>query len=221
MAYGVEFLFKKNVGRLTGYLGYTYSKITRKYPGINKGQEYIFEYDRPHNGSLCLSYQINDKLTLSAVWIYQTGLPYTPAIGRQYTPDLNKRDGKYPFYYEALIYGERNSKRMRDYHRLDIALIYNRLTKKRKLNSTWTFSVYNVYNRQNPYYYYYNVTGTGEVYYPGPRYDYWKVKLYQVSFFPILPSVSYKVYFDNTSFQRTKPKTSIKQKINNWLYYEN
>ncbi len=220
-AYGAEFLFKKNIGRLTGFLNYTYSKATRKYEGINEGQEYVFEYDRPHTGSVSLSYRINDKLTFSAVCVYQTGLPYTPAIGRQYTPDLKDMDGIYPYYYEALIYGNRNSERMRDYHRLDIALVYNKLTKRRKLHSTWTFSVYNVYNRQNPYYYYYNVTGTGEIYYPGPQYDYWKVKLYQVSFFPILPSVSYKVYFDSTSFQRIKPKTSFKQKINNWLYYEN
>ncbi len=196
-AYGVEFMFSKNSGKWNGYLSYTYSSATRQYPDINKGKTYVFEYDRPHCGSIVINYKFNEKLTINANWIYQTGLPYTPVIGRQYTPDLEKEiDGK-PFYYEALIYGERNSSRMKDYHRLDIALHYSRLTKKRKMKSDWTFSVYNVYNRLNPYFYYYNTSESGEFYKPETDNDYWKVKLYQVSYLPFIPSVSYKVYFSS------------------------
>jgi hypothetical protein len=220
-AYGIEFSLRKNYGRLTGCLSYTYSKTTRQYPYINDGNEYVFEYDRPHCGSLGISYQLNDKLTFSAEWVYQTGLPYTPAIGRQYTPDLDTYIDGHPYYYEALIYGERNSERMQDYHRLDLALQYTRLTKKRKMKSVWSFCIYNVYNRLNPYYYYYNSGSTGEIFYPSPQYDYWKVSLYQVSFFPIIPSISDKVYFDQYSKLNRDQKKTFKQKIRNWLYYEN
>ena len=109
---------------------------------------------------------------------------------------------------------------MRNYHRMDIALTYTRLTKRRKLPSTWTFSVYHGYNRQNPYMYYYNSGGTGEIFYPSPEYGYLPTKLYQLSLFPIMPSLSYKVYFDKYSLKREKPEKTFKQKVNSWLYFE-
>ncbi len=220
-AYGAEFSLQKKFGKWTGCLNYTYSRAIRQYPNINNGAEYIYEYDRPNCVSIGFSHQINDKLTFSANWVYQTGLPYTPVVGRQYTLDPNTYiDGK-PFYYEAFIYGERNSQRMKDYHRLDLSLQYSRLTKKRKMKSVWSFTVYNVYNRQNPYYYYYNSGSTGEMFYPSPQYDYWNVKLYQVSYFPIIPSISYKVYF-NTGLSKDEKswKTKSKEKFNHWLYQE-
>lgn len=220
-AYGAEFSLRKNYGKWTGYLNYSYSKATRQYPNINNGEEYLYEYDRPHSGSIGFSYQINDKLTFNANWIYQTGLPYTPVLGRQYAPDLETSVNGNPFYFEAFIYGDRNSERVRDYHRLDLGLQYTRLTKKRNMKSVWSFSLYNVYNRQNPYYYYYNSGGTGEIFYPSPQFDYWKVKLYQVSFFPIMPSISYKVYFDQYSKKDRSQQKSFKKRLNNWLYYEN
>ena len=219
-AIGTEFLVKKNVGNWTGFVSYTISKTTRQFPNINNGREYIFEYNRPNTISLSASYKLNEKLTFNLTWVYQTGLPYTPAIGRQYTPSMQKDDiGNFDFY-EALIYGERNSARMRDYHRLDLGLSYSTLTKMRKNKAIWNFSLYNAYNRRNPIFYYYNTNNSGEIYNPEKWKEFKPISLYQLSLFPIIPTISYKVFFDGNSTKNKKQKSSIKQKINKWLYYE-
>ena len=152
---GLEIMAKKNYGDWTGLISYHFSKSTRKFDNINVGKEYLFEYNRPHDLTIFINRKINNKLSFSLVWNYQTGLPYTPVIGRQVI--LNPHTNE---YYEAFIYGERNSATMQDYHRLDIGLKYETLSKKRKLKTVWTFSIYNLYNRQNPNYYYYNNNNT-------------------------------------------------------------
>ncbi len=157
--------------------------------------------------TIFINRKINNKLSFSLVWNYQTGLPYTPVLGRQMI--LNPHTNE---YYEAFIYGERNSAKMKDYHRLDIGLKYETLSKKRKLKTIWTFSVYNAYNRQNPSYYYYNNNSTPEIH--RPENGFAKLDLYQMSLFPILPSVSYKVYFG---------KIEAKQRdfsLKKWLNFE-
>ena len=79
-----------------------------------------------------VSYKLNEKLAFNLLWVYQTGLPFTPAIGRYYVPSLENDFEGNSYFYEALIYGERNSSKMRDYHRLDLGFSYSTLTKKRK-----------------------------------------------------------------------------------------
>lgn len=186
--YGLEFMFKKNCGKWTGLISYHLSKSTRKFNNINDGKEYLYEYNRPHDVSIFINRKINKKLSLSLVWNYQSGLPITPVLGRQNVVDPHTNE-----IYEAFIYGERNSSKMKDYHRLDIGLKYETISKKRKLKTVWTFSIYNAYNRQNPYLYYYNNNSSPEIH--RPENGFAKLNLYQISFFPILPSVSYKVYF--------------------------
>ena len=204
---GLEFMIKKNYGDWTGLISYHFSKSTRKFDNINGGNEYLYEYYRPHDLTIFLNRKITDKLSLSFVWNYQTGLPYTPVLGRQNIIDPFTNE-----YYEAFIYGERNSSRMRDYHRLDIGLRYETLSKKRKLKTVWTFSIYNVYNRQNPIYYYYNNNSSPEIH--RPENGFAKLNLYQMSLFPILPSVSYKVYFGKGDLN--KKDFSFKK----WLNFE-
>lgn len=187
---GLEFFLSKDKGDWTGFLSYTFSNTTRQFDNINHAETFIFEYDRPHSFSIDVHKKINDSWTANVLWVYQTGLPYTPAIGRHYSP-YNSVDGII-YENEVLIYGDRNSERMRSYHRLDVGLKY--LTKtSRERDATWTISVYNAYNRQNPYFYYYNTEpglnfGTAE-----NRSGF--QKLYQFSYFPILPTVSYSVEF--------------------------
>jgi len=219
IAKGVELFIKKNYGDYTGFLSYSFTNATRKFPNINQGVEYLFEYDRPHSGSISVSRIINNNLTFNAAWIYQTGLPYTPAIGRQYTPSTNFNEDGETYYFEAIIYGKRNSARMKDYHRLDIGVNYTTIT-KRGNKAIWSFSVYNIYNRHNPYYYYYNTDNSGELYNPATWNEYKSLALYQVSFFPLMPTFSYKVFFDGSS-NKKRQKTPFKQKIINWLYYKN
>jgi hypothetical protein len=220
---GIELLLRKNSGKWTGFVSYALSKTTRQYPGINEGLEYVFDYDRPNMLSVNASYKFSDRLTFNLLWVYQTGLPYTAAIGRQYVPSMQKdQDGNY-YYYEALVYGERNSSKMKDYHRLDLGLSYSTFT-KRNNKAVWNFSLYNAYNRHNPNYYYYNTNKTGEIYNPEWATEFKPLFLYQFSLFPVIPTVSYKVYFDNHSsrnnIQETgrKQKSTFKQKFYNWIY---
>ncbi|MBO7522772.1 MAG: hypothetical protein J6T30_02840 [Bacteroidales bacterium] len=154
---------------------------------------------------------MNEKIDFNASWIYQTGLPYTPAIGMQEMYDMENEE-----FHEALIYGERNSGRMQDYHRLDVGMNYH-TTNKRGRRVDWNFSVYNIYNRHNAYYYYYNDTDKDEIYNP----VYWgdgihSLKLYKMSCFPIIPTVSYKLYFSPDD----PPKQKKHRTIGSWLRYE-
>ncbi len=214
IAKGIEFLLKKNTGKLTGFAGYTLSKTTRKYPGINNGNKYLFDFDRLHSFSFASNYHLMDNISFNISWIYQTGLPYTPAIGRQYVPAY-ENGGLH--HYEILFYGESNSKRMKDYHRLDIGVSYIKYTKKRNRKAIWNLSVYNAYNRKNPYYYYYNSNNTSEIYNPRIWDRFETLKLYQISFFPIIPSISYKLYFDS---KNDKPKQKNENTFKDWLYFK-
>jgi len=192
---GIELLVKKNSGNWTGFISYVHSLTTRQFPNINGGKQYLFDYNRPNNLSVNLNRKIRNNLNLNLVWVYQSGLPYTEAIGRQYIPsvtnDLNGED----FYYEGLIYGKRNGARMKDYHRLDIGLTWSHYN--RRYNKVdWNFSIYNLYNRHNPVFYYYNTDKSMDLYNPQWSHDFKPLSLYQLSLFPVMPSVSYKVYFD-------------------------
>lgn len=189
-SYGIEMMTRFNFNRLDGYVGYTWSHTTRQFDQINNGKEYVYEYDRPHSVNINVNYQLTERWSLSALWTYQTGLPYTPVIGVQNTPVITP-EGDVDFE-QTNIYGERNSARMRDYHRLDLAAKFKTKTEKGR-KAEWTFSIYNVYCRQNPFYYYYG----------DPKGDplYWNQfpdepqTLWQRTFFPIIPSFSYKVWF--------------------------
>ena len=81
-SYGAEFLIRKNYGRLTGWLSYTYSRSFRTVKGISHDKEYRSPYDRPHNISIVLNYTFNDRLDISANWIYNTGQPVTYPCGK-------------------------------------------------------------------------------------------------------------------------------------------
>ena len=189
-SYGIELMTRFNFNRLDGYLGYTFSHTTRQFEHINNGKEYVYEYDRPHSVNINVNYQLTERWSLSALWTYQTGLPYTPVIGEQLTPIITPEGEVY--FEETDIYGERNCERMRDYHRLDLAAKFKTKTEKGR-KAEWTFSIYNVYCRQNPYYYYYGDKKGDPV--SWQQFPDEPQQLWQRSFFPIIPSFSYKVWF--------------------------
>lgn len=189
---GVEFFARKERGKWTGFLSYAFSHTTRQFANINGGKEYVFEYDRPHSIAIDIHRTLNEKWEFNALWVFQSGLHYTPVIGRTYVPYTGDQEVYYD--YEVLIYGERNSVRQRNYHRLDVGLHYR--TKSRKgRDAIWTFSVYNLYNRRNPYFYYYNTEPTLNFGFYGSDKRNGDLNLYQYSFFPLIPSVSYKIDF--------------------------
>lgn len=193
---GLEISVKKNIGEYTGFISYTLSKTTRQFPGINSGEEFIYNFDRPHSFSITLNKELNKKWNFTVAWIYQTGLPYTPVVGRSLIYNDDEES-------EVLIYGERNSARMKNYHRLDLAARYNNITKKGR-RVEWVFSIYNAYNRKNANSYYY---GYSKDLYADVSADEAYFKQYQNSFFPIIPNVSYKIYFDDIQWKQKKKQT--------------
>ncbi|MEG2336479.1 MAG: carboxypeptidase-like regulatory domain-containing protein [Bacteroidales bacterium] len=204
IAKGFELIFKKQKGKWTGFVGYSLSKSTRQFDNINGGKSYAFDFDSPHIVSLSVGYQISEKWSVGATWQYQSGIPFTPVIGRHNGIDVNPETGEY-LPYEILIYGDKNSGRMRAYHRLDFAFKYQKYTKKRHNKTEWTFGIYNAYNRQNPYFYYYdspdNVNaGIFSTYNPRTE-EFSPMVLYQLSLFSIMPMISYKIWF-GTKFKK-------------------
>jgi hypothetical protein len=138
-SYGAEFYIKKKYGKLNGWLSYTLAKTEKRIDGINNGEWYNSTYDKTHDLSIVGSYEMSKRFSLSANWVYYTGNSVTFPTG-SYT-----FDGKvYPYYTS------RNKDRMPDYHRLDVAVHLNSKNKKR-MQSSWDFSIYNLYNRKNAY----------------------------------------------------------------------
>jgi hypothetical protein len=138
-SYGVETMVRKNDGRLTGWISYTYSRSFREIPEINKGDKYRAPYDKPHSVNIVANYDITKRLTASATWVYATGLPVTFPTGRAIIGNAI-----------IPIYSNRNAYRMPDYHRLDISVSLKGKEKAgKKWHGEWNLSVYNVYNRHN------------------------------------------------------------------------
>lgn len=210
---GIELSIQKVKGKWTGFSGYTYSHTTRQFETIYGGKEYVYEYDRPHSFTFNLNRKLNEKWDLALTWVYQTGLPYTPVVGRQIASVIATGVG----YTEEFIYGERNSSRMKNYHRLDIGFTYTTQTHWGN-KAVWTFSVYNAYSRHNSGSNYYGYNENGFVRYNSA--DYTPLKQYQTSYFPIVPSVSYKVYFGERKRAESQTKRKFGAKLKNLLFYE-
>jgi hypothetical protein len=145
-AYGLEFLLRKNKGRLKGWIAYTLSKSEQQTPGrtpeefgINNGEWYKTPYDKTHDISLTSSYKLTKSWKINTNFVFQTGQPVTFP------------NGQYVFNGITIPnYNGRNENRLTAYHRADIAFNYTPKTKsKQKLQSSWDFGVYNIYNRRN------------------------------------------------------------------------
>ncbi len=172
-SYGLEFYLKKKYGRFTGWASYTLSRTENKIDGINNGDWYNTKYDKTHDISLVGNFEINNKLSLSAAWVYYTGNAVTFPSG-QY-----EYDGQiWPYYTE------RNGYRMPDYHRLDLNLHVNG-KKRERFHSSWDFSVYNAYNRYNAYTISFQESESN----PGAT------EAVQLSLFGIVPSVTWNFKF--------------------------
>jgi hypothetical protein len=173
-SYGSEFFINKKTGKWTGWIGYTLSWTKMNFPDLNFGETFWAKYDRRNDISLILSYELNSKWTFSAIFVYATGNAMTFPIGR--------------YYLEGNVvdeYGPINGDRMPPYDRMDISATYTR-NKNKKFHSSWNFSVYNVYDRYNPYYIYLSTTAQGQTII---------TQSVQVSLFPILPSITWNFKF--------------------------
>jgi hypothetical protein len=178
-SYGAELFVNKIRGRFTGWLGYTLSWTWRQFPDLNAGQKYPAKYDRRNDMSIVANYELNKKWKFGAVFVYGSGNAAT----------LPER-----FYIISGVLTQEISKinqyRLPAYHRLDLSatLTPTPPKKKRKFENYWVFSVYNVYCRLNPYFIYFDQTGS-------PYNGTLQVEARQVSLFPILPAVTWNFKF--------------------------
>jgi hypothetical protein len=181
-SYGAEFMLNKKEGKLTGMVNYTWSKTTRKISGVNMGNPFPASYDRRHVFNVTATYDVNQKWSFGGNFTYSTGRPITVPAGKY----------EYGTYHPDII-TERNGYRLPDFHRLDLSITLNPLKNlNRKWKGQWVFSVYNVYNRKNPFSLYTRAKQDSE---GNPIGDGSESEARMIYLFPILPFITYNFKF--------------------------
>ncbi|GAB3688039.1 TonB-dependent receptor [Spirosoma flavus] len=198
-SYGAEVLFQRKTGRLSGWVGYTLSWTQWQFPELNQGKPFFPRYDRRHDISVVGIYEISKRITLSGTWVYGTGNALTVPVAnyRPYQHSLNRQtsfsNGVPSIIAELFNPGptvsdysqQKNSFRAEPYHRFDVAIQFHK--QKKHHERTWEFSLYNAYNRRNPFFYQLQtVREDGK-----PN----RTGLFRYSVFPIVPSISYNFKF--------------------------
>ncbi len=178
-SYGAEFFVKKSMGKFNGWIGYTLSYAERTFADLQGGKTFFARYDRRHDGSIVLSYTLTKKWTFGAVFVYGSGAAFNLPTNLVFFAN-----GTQGLFYED---DYRNKYRLSPYHRMDISATYT-AKKTDKFESTWNFSIYNVYNHLNQYIVYLDVQG--DVLTQGL-----KVQPKQITVFPFLPSVTWNFKF--------------------------
>ena len=201
-SYGVEFLVRKNAGKFTGWIGYTLSWTQQQFDDLNFGRKFFARYDRRHDVSIVLMYSPTKKINLSLAWVFATGNAVTLPVSvyqeqniSQYLQDYLYPDpeaaiydedyGHYVGYVEN--YSEKNNLRMQPFHHLDIGAQFI-VPHKKKGESIFEVSIYNVYNYKNAFFYFVdseydaNTNTSTQV-------------LKKVCIFPIIPSFTYHFRF--------------------------
>jgi outer membrane receptor for ferrienterochelin and colicin len=186
-AYGVEFLLKKRSGKFTGWISYTLSKSEKLFDDINQGAWFPAKQDRVHDASIVAMYKLNQRLTFSASWVYYTGAAVSFPEAKY---EINGQVVKY--------YSERNGYRMPEYHRLDLGITLKNKNFKlvkdtetgeelkvpKRFESSWNFSVYNAYGRENAYSISFSENETTGL-----------TEATQIALFKIIPSITYNFKF--------------------------
>ncbi len=172
-AYGAEFFLKKRYGKLNGWIGYTYSRTLRNFDGIDNGATFPARQDEIHDVSVVGIYELSKRWTFSASWVYNTGSAVTWPSGKY------QIDGQV-----VSLYTNRNGYRMPAYHRLDVGATWN-IIKTRRLESSWNFSVYNVYARENAF----------SISFQQDPNDPSKTQAVQLSLFRFVPAITYNFKF--------------------------
>ena len=176
-SYGTEFYLEKKQGKTTGWIGYTLSWSNRKFTEVNNGNWFPARYDRRHDISIVAVHKLSQRFSTSGTFVYGTGQAISLPIGRFFIQDA---EGGRPAVVP--VYTERNTFRLPAYHRMDVALIYH--FKPKWGQADLTLSVYNVYNRRNTYFIYFEEVKDKN----GLPIKYIAK---QVSLFPILPALTF------------------------------
>lgn len=186
--YGLELFLRRKTGRLSGWFGYTLSWNDRQFDQLNEGEWFPYKFDRRHDIKLVMTYTLNDHINLSATWVYSTGNSTTLPVAMYPTAPgapvhYNFSEALFPVQNDGTVsyISSRNNFRMRAFHRLNVGIDFKK--KKKRGIRTWNVSIYNVYSRQNPYFYFYKHQQDGIR------------SLMQFSLLPVMPSVSYRFQF--------------------------
>lgn len=190
---GLEFLFQRKIGKLTGWVGYTLAFTKMTFPEINFGKSFWAPHDRRHALSTVVMYDINDNWTISSTFVFASGTTFVipesehPIALSPAMPTVpHGRDWSHRNYYElATQYGAIDKLRTENYHRLDVGVQWHKQNKR--VEHRISLDIYNLYCRKNPFFYYpntiYDTNGRGHK------------QLYKFSLFPIIPTFTYGLNF--------------------------
>ncbi len=176
-SYGIEFFIKKKFGKMQGWVGYTLSKTTRQFPDLNDGKTFSARFDRRHDLSVVATYKLNEHWVFSSTFVFGSG-QWVTMPERLYFIEGSM----------FMEYGELNGYKMEPYHRVDLSAVYSRNKRSKGFRSSWAFSVYNAYNRFNPFFYYIETSGD-------PLKGTFTTSAKKVYIFPILPSITWNFKF--------------------------
>jgi hypothetical protein len=184
-AYGAEFYVAKSEGKTSGFLSYTWAKTMREIEGISGGNPYVANFDRRHNLSVVLTQKFSKRVLATASFVFSSGQPLTTPVGK--------------FYYNGQwtpLYGDvRNNYRIPAYHRADIGVTIKSKEKPDKnFKSNWNFSVYNLYNRENPYAIYFDVVEAIDLE-KNPNAIVGETAAFQTTLFKIIPAITWNFEF--------------------------
>ncbi len=194
-AYGMDISIHKNIGKLTGSIGYGLLWNRRKFAELNKGKTFPSKYDNRHKLNITCNYKLNDKIELNGGWTYMTGNRVTLALNNYHGmegsnfPEDMAPSGVIQDKWGLDYYSTRNNVRLPAYHRLDIGInIYRQLGKGRQ--GIWNISLYNAYSRMNPI----AINKKGLENINGESGE-WNTRFQTLGIFPIIPSVTYTYKF--------------------------
>lgn len=175
-SYGAEFYLRKKTGPITGWVSYALARTEKVFDEINEGKLYPAKHDRRHDFSLAIMKKLNKKWNASLVFIYVSGNALTIPESRYIIQGNILND-----------YGGVNTFRMPSYNRMDVSFTREEVKPNGNV-SAWNFSVYNLYNRANPFYIYFETKGDINNYSL-------EVSPELVSLFPVIPSISWSYKF--------------------------
>ncbi|MDC1105642.1 TonB-dependent receptor [Prolixibacteraceae bacterium] len=181
-ASGLDILLRKREGKTTGWIAYTYSKNERQFDEMNNGKWYPYRFDRTHDFKMVVQHRFSKRIEMGLNYLLSSGYPFT--IPESYfTSSIVK--GFWDTERKGYVISSINNQKMRAYHRLDLSISFNR--EKRRGTRTWSFGVYNIYNRKNPYNY--------VVDYPYSYEGKERIRIREYSIFSIIPSITYRFNF--------------------------
>jgi hypothetical protein len=185
-SYGVEFMLRKTTGKLTGWIGYTWSRAMIQTTGVNNGNAYPASYDRPNDICINISWDDKKHWVLSANWIYLTGGAMTSPVGFFYNNGSS-----------VPIYGDKNNDRLPDYHRLDLSATYVFNKPGNRYQHSLAVTLYNAYGRMNPFSVNFNKmkNDNGDFVVPSNLNGSYDLVPTSISVAGIIPSINYQFKF--------------------------